>query len=357
MSVDNYRWRSILPGMGKKNYALLMKSMSTSQKIEANRDIVAFRLHCLDHFYTHGLKSFLSAFPKVGKSTVYDWKRKYERSGKREDSLIPKSTRPKNTRQMKTDSRLVEFITAFRNQEDYGFLGKEKLKPFVDAFALDLGIPTISTGVIGKIIKRKHLSKNTHAQKCKRVKKGRKSNQFTRIKHSPKIKQPGYIEVDGITINLNGKNHYFVSFIDVFTRFALVAKVNRLKANLVAQELNWFIQEYQAQTGIEVYTIQTDNGSEFLAEFHEYCQTHHLHHVFTYPHCPQTNGFVEKYNCTIQKEFLERSNELFINDISSFLPKLARYNAWYNEIRPHSALKNRTPITFIQNYFSEMCVT
>ena len=356
MAVTTLRYRSVLPNLGKRNYHLLMKTISTSQKLETNKDVVEFRLHCLKHFYQYGLKSFMSAFPKVGKSTIYDWKNIWEKSGKNPNSLIPKSTKPKRVRQMQTDLRLIEFIAAIRNSENYGFMGKDKIKPLLDAFANQLGIPSVSTGVIGKIIKRKRLSKNTHTAKCKH-KRGGKKNAYQRIKHSPKVKTPGYVEVDCVTINLNGKNHYFVCFIDVFTRFALAAHIAGLKSALVVKRLKWFTKEYYRQTQIRVHTIQTDNGSEFLDAFHQYCLSHSLHHIFTYPHHPQTNGYIERYNCTVQKEFLERSDELFTNNIDAFLPKLEHYNLWYNEIRPHSALKNRTPITFIKNYFSEMCVT
>jgi len=47
---------------------------------------------------------------RVGKLTLYDWKREYEQSEKKLLSLVPKKTRPKRVRQMTTDWRLVQFI-------------------------------------------------------------------------------------------------------------------------------------------------------------------------------------------------------------------------------------------------------
>jgi transposase InsO family protein len=356
MTVNTYRYRSVLPNMGKKNYHLLMKTISNSQKIEVNKDVVKFRLHCLNHFRHHGLTSFLSAFPQISRTTIYRWQAMYLQSKRNPASLIPKSTRPKRLRQMRVDYRLVGFIRSIRESENYGFMGKDKIKPLLDAYAKEIGITSVSTGVIGKIIKRKKLTKNTHALKCKKWKRG-KAGGIIRIKHSPKVKAPGYIEVDCVTINLNGRNYYFVCLIDVFTRFALASYLPSLKAKLVTEILKWFINQYYQQTEIKVHTIQTDNGSEFLADFHDYCLTHNLQHIFTYPHHPQTNGYIERYNCSVQKEFLERSDELYTGNIDAFLPKLDRYNTWYNEVRPHSALKNRTPIIFIKNYLSQMCVT
>jgi hypothetical protein len=148
-----------------------MKTLHTSQSLEANKDIVEFRLHCLNHLATHGIKSFLSAFPNVGKSTVYDWRRIFRQSRNNPASLIPKSTRPKRLRQMRVDHRLVEFIAKVRNSDCYGFMGKDKLKPLLDAYARDLGIPSISTGTIGKIIKKRRLNKMSHANQRKSPKK------------------------------------------------------------------------------------------------------------------------------------------------------------------------------------------
>ncbi len=357
MAATTLRYRSVLSNMGRRNYHMLMKTSLNSQKLETHKDIVEFRKQVLHHFKDYGIKSTLSTFSNISRSTIYDWKRKYQESKFNDIALIPKSTKPKQLRVMTTDIRLIEFIIAYRSSFNYGFLGKEKLKLFVDEYASSLGIKSISTGTIGKIIKRKHLDKNTHANSCKKVKRQKKFVGVNRIKHAPKINSPGYIEVDCVIICLNSQTHYFVCLIDIFTRFAHVVKVASLRSSLALQALTDFKVIYQEKTNFTIHSIQTDNGSEFLSVFHQYCLENKLKHIFTYPSSPRINGVVEKFNCTLQKEFLERSDELFAYDSSKFNLRLIAYLRWYNEIRPHSSLKNQNIITFIKNYQSNMYVT
>ena len=69
-----------------------------------------FRLHVLDHYYKYGYKSTCDAFD-LPKSTLFDWKRLFEISGKKTFSLVPKSIRPHYTRIITTDDyRSVEFF-------------------------------------------------------------------------------------------------------------------------------------------------------------------------------------------------------------------------------------------------------
>ena len=76
-------------------------------------------------------------------------------SGKKLLSLVPKKTRPKHVRQMTTDWRLIQFIREFREQ--YGNIGERKIKIFLDEYAAELGIKTVSSRTISKVIKRRNL--------------------------------------------------------------------------------------------------------------------------------------------------------------------------------------------------------
>lgn len=65
-------------------------------------------------------------------------------------------------------------------------------------------------------------------------------------------------------------------------------------------------------TAIGKIAVQTDNGSEFLGVFDQYCQTHDIPHFFTYPRSPRINGGIERFNRTIQEEFIDRTNSLYL---------------------------------------------
>lgn len=177
-------------------------------------DAAKFRLHVLDYYYRHGIKSTIHAF-NIPRTTIYGWNKVFEDSGKRISSLIPKSTRPINTRQMRLDLRLLEFIKAMR--KEYGRLGKLKLKPFLDEYARQLGIASYGTTQIGVIIKRRHYFFGSKVNK-----RSKKRRPLTpRLKYPPKETIPGYIEMDTISIWALGRKYYFVTAIDIVTKICL----------------------------------------------------------------------------------------------------------------------------------------
>ena len=134
--------------------------------------------------------------------------------------MVPESTRPKSVRKMKTDWRLVAFIKQMR--QEYGNVDKYIIKPFLDEYAISLGVDTISPSTIGKIIKRRRFTFETRT-------KARRKTKFAKLRtrKSPKVKEPGYIEIDTIEIRLLGKKYYFISMIDILTRYAQVELIKR----------------------------------------------------------------------------------------------------------------------------------
>jgi len=96
-----------------------------------------------------------------------------------------------------------------------------------------------------------------------------------------------------------------------------------------------------------IHTVQTDNGSEFLKTFHQYLDDQDIKHVFIYPNSPKLNGVVERFNRTIQEEFINRSDEIYYDEIK-FNHKLNKYLNWYNTKRPHSSLGYQSPMQFMQ---------
>lgn len=320
-------------------YDWLMKTLENSLKFGSS-DPAKFKLHCLEHYYQYGWKSACSAF-KIGKSTLYDWKKIYEDSDKTLVSLIPQKTRPKHFRSMQIDHRLVEFIKSFREQ--YGNIDRRKIKIFLDQYALELGINPISDRSIGKVIKRKQLYFNQPIRIKRRTKFSR-----GRTNKSPKVYQPGYVEIDSVVVYINYQRHNFICCIDVFTKFAHVKKVNTLSS----LQAKLALKEFQVKYGFKVHTVQTDNGSEFLAVFHQYLDQSQIKHVFIYPRSPRINGVVERFNRTIQEEFINRNDEIYF-DLESFQVKLTTYLNWYNTKRPHMTLNYLSPYQFMQTYIPE----
>lgn len=334
--------RNIEMFSGNSQYDWLMKTLENSLRFDKS-DPAKFRLHVLEHYYKYGWRPTVAAF-KVGKSTLYDWKREYERSDKKILSLVPKKTRPKRVRQMTTDWRLVQFIREFREQ--HGNIGEKKVKIFLDEYSREVGIATISSRTISKVIKRKNLYFDT-------PRKTKRKNKFSRgrTKKSPKVTQPGYVEVDSVVVYIDTIRHNFMCCIDIYTKFAHVRKVKTLSS----LQAKITFQEFEQLFPHTVHTVQTDNGSEFFKTFHTYLENKHIKHQFIYPKSPKINGVVERFNRTIQEEFINRNDEIYF-DLDEFQVKLTGYLEWYNNKRPHASLGYLSPMQFINNSFPKcMC--
>ena len=322
---------------GNSQYDWLMKTLENSLAFDKS-DPAKFRLHVLEHYYKYGWKPTVEAF-KVGKSTLYDWNKQYEGSGKALLSLVPKKTRPKRVRQMTTDWRLIQFIREFRQQ--YGNIGREKIKIFLDEYATELGIDSISHRTITKVIKRKNLYFDP-------PKKKKRKNKFSRdrTRKSPKATRPGYVEMDSVVVYIDTIRHNFMCCIDSYTKFAHVRKVKTLSS----LQAKLTFQEFQNKSPHPVHTVQTDNGSEFFKTFHAYLEDQEIKHQFIYPKSPKMNGVVERFNRTIQEEFINRNDEIYF-DLEAFQVKLSGYLNWYNYKRPHASLGYLSPMQFVQTNF------
>ncbi len=334
------RWGGVVP----ERYTCVMKSWNDRLLFDES-DIAQYRLRVLTFWKDHGRKATEEAFA-VKKSTLYLWRSKIKKSEGKLLSLVPHSTKPHKTRHMVVDSRLLEFIKQTR--KEYGCVGKETLTPLVTAYAVSLGITGYGTSKIGKIIKRNHFNFTGKKTKLKRRK-----ILGLRTKRSPKVFAPGYLEMDCVTVYMNGIKHYFVTGIDVYTRKAHATLVTTLSGITTTR----FLVDWQTTLGYKPHTVQTDNGSEFFGTFHRYLEEKGLTHVFTYPHSPKVNGFVERFNRTFQDQYVNQCDALWSDDSQRAHSKLNSYLNWYNTVRPHSSLAGLTPQQFTNQYFSNMYAT
>lgn len=87
--------------------------------------------------------------------------------------------------------------------------------------------------------------------------------------------------------------------------------------------------------GIRVRRVLTDNGAGYKRRFQEAASEHGVRHTRTKPFHPWTNGRVERFIGTIQRECLYA--HAFHSDDERALA-IALYLAYYNAERPHTRL-------------------
>ena len=309
-----------------------------------DRDEVATqRLKIIMLYDEHGEHATKQAFG-ADRKLVSRWKKRLTDSGGKLPSLIPASTKPITVRQSQTKAEIVEYIKSQR--EKHFRIGKDKLKVFVDRYCKGRGIPTISASTIGNVIKRnsfffQDMGKTYHDPSSKWAQNGRKKTKRLRVKHSPKPDHFGYIVSDSVERVTNGIKEYFISAIDAKMKFSLTLNYKRLTS---ANMLN-FYEKFKDVYPSTVRVWQSDNGSENLGVFDQQLQKEGIPHFFIYPRCPKIDTYIERYNRTLQDEFIDPNLDV-IHDKGVFWKRLNEYLIYYNTERPHHSLNLKSPLEY-----------
>jgi transposase InsO family protein len=303
------------------------------------------RLKILEFYAEHGEAQTLKFF-HVNRKAIHVWKQKLERSGHRLESLIPRSTRPKQVRRMITDPRIVAFLRELR--ENRPRLGKEKIKPLLDEYCLALGIPSLAVSTIGKVIHRHRLSfpkrgRVYHDPGSKQAQnQGKRHAPRNRVRYAPHPEELGHWQMDTLVRTLDGLRVYFYSAIDVKGKIAFSLPYSRLSSRNAKD----FLENLRAVYPLAIRDVQTDNGSEFQGELDDYLQSQKIPHLWTYPRCPRINGCVERYQRSLSEEFIE-VHEDSIREPRAFLQHLGEYLVFYNRRRIHEGIGKQTPMSYL----------
>jgi putative transposase len=88
-------------------------------------------------------------------------------------------------------------------------------------------------------------------------------------------------------------------------------------------------------------TIRCDNGPEFAGRvLDQWAFFNQVQLDFSRPARPTDNAFVESFNARVRQELLNAS---WFTSLADARARMAAWRKEYNEDRPHTALKNRTP--------------
>lgn len=143
---------------------------------------------------------------------------------------------------------------------------------------------------------------------------------------------------------------YIITFTDVYSRFSL-AWATTSHASLAAKEffdLTTFLFPFP------IKNVLTDNGYEFMKHFDNELRQLHLTHWHTYPKTPKMNAHCERFNRSIQEEYVDYHASELLNP-TKFNAGLMKYLLWFNTERPHWGLNLQTPIQFINTNFPKEC--
>jgi len=311
------------------------------------------RLKILLFWKEYGLRATSDAYG-AKRSTLYEWSKIYQGSDQKLESLNPRSQAPHHRRKRIIDCRIINEIKRLRF-EICPNMGKDKIKKDLDIFCKENNIQAISASTIGRIVKekkiyhhRQKISYNGTIKEAKRAKKLRKPKEFI-------AKEKGdLIEIDTIVKFVWGMKRYIITAVDVKTRYSFAWAYEKHDS----QSTRDFFKKLKTAFPYKIKAVQTDNGSEFHRFFLEYLEESNITHYWNYAGQPYRNGHIEKYNRTIQEEFIDW-NEILLDDINQFNHKLMDWLVWYNTKRYHWSLGLQSPIDCLlnTNQLSRMCWT
>lgn len=324
------------------NYGYTQTHMITKEAKE--------RMRILIFWNTHGLQATKDAFT-VSRSSLFAWQAVYRDSGRKLESLNPGSQIRKTQQRRNVDYRIIGEIKRLRFNVCPN-LGKDKVKRFLDEFCQEQGLKSISISTIGRVIKDKkifhHRIKVSYFGKVniiKKRKKLRKPKEFVSA-------IPGdLVEIDTVIRFIGKIRRYVITAVDVSSRYTFAWSYRRLDSTNAKD----FFKRLEIVFPFQIKHVQTDNGSEFCKYFTRYLKEQDTIHFWNYKGQPYKNGHIEKYNRTIQEEFID-GNEILLNDPNIFNPKLMDYLLWYNTKRPHWSLNLKSPVDsmIITNTLSRM---
>jgi len=176
-----------------------------------------------------------------------------------------------------------------------------------------------------------------------------------------KAYEPGYLHMDIKYLpQMADETHrrYLFVAIDRATRWVFVA----IKPDKTAASARSFLKALHKACPIKITKLLTDNGKEFTDrlfasrerepsgnhEFDKLCRELNIEHRLTKPRTPKTNGMVERFNGRIS-DVLKTHH---FNSSLDLQQTLLRYVTLYNHQFPQSALKSKTPVQSMKDWFS-----
>lgn len=352
-------WFSLTSVLPDLNYSL--KHTSNLRR----PDIVSSRLKALEFWEKHGLAAAMD-YAGVSRATFYNWRKALSDSRKldkrcgraRLKALDPKSTKPLKCKSANWPPMVVSFIeqTSLSHPE----LGKQKLYHLLRRYLEDLGQTEllVSESTVGRILKqlREHgrlsskdkLSYNARTNRLS-IRKKHSIKKLRRKDLGFKVKQPGdLVQIDGVEGHWLGKHYYIINAID----YASSKAVSCLLVNKSSAKTAEFLRDLSALMGFPIKAIQTDNGSEYTARFHEMADKLGIKHCFNYVKKPIYNGKIERFNRTIQEALSYSTDFLYdvVDDPERAQATIDSYLGFYNNDRPHASLNFRTPNEFLLQY-------
>jgi len=322
-----------------RHYKILPISVIKTSSL--SRDALK-RLLWFDWYFSHGKNAELTCRHfGISKSVFYRWKNRFSPGNLRTLEFDTKTRRPKKVREMTTPLWVRKRIYEIRLQD------LEKSKYEIQAELKDQEI-IVGQSAIQKVINRhKELLNINHKRKMRSHKK----RAIARIRASRELRDKdlgSLVQVDTKYFYVLGRKFYLFSAVDCKSRFGFVYCYKTI-SSLSGKD---FIKRVREYFPFKIQAINTDNGSEYLLEFHKEIESWDIPHFFTDPHCPKQNGRVERFHQTVEYEYFNYQDDL-LDNLKMINKKCMKFNDKYNTKRYHRAIGYKTPLQYVLEYLKK----
>jgi transposase InsO family protein len=162
-----------------------------------------------------------------------------------------------------------------------------------------------------------------------------------------KIEQFGFLwHIDAIIIWWYGTRRIIFTALEDKTKIAY-ARVYSTNTSVYSKD---FLKRLMYLVEGKVQIMHSDNGSEFAGDFEKACGELNIFQIYSRPHTPKDNPALERFNSTIQGEWLNLS-EVGLDEIKEANIDLTTWLIKYNSYRPHESLDYLTPLEYAQENF------
>ena len=299
------------------------------------------KLEWIIFYHTVGKESVKNTFSYFGitRKTLHKWLKRFNE--KNLLSLEEKSKAPIKKRAWEVTSKEEERIVYLR--KSHIKWGKKKIKKlYIKTYK-----ENISTWKIERVVRKWSLFPDKEKyRKYLKIKAKRKEKPL--IKNLEKKDSFGFLwHIDTIIIWWYGVRRVIFTAIEDTTKIAF-ARVYKTNSSNFSKD---FLLRLVYLVDGNVNYIHSDNGSEFEGSFSEACRDLALSQIYSRPHTPKDNPALERFNWTVQDEWLSLS-EIGLDDIGAANKDLTTWLIEYNNLRPHETLDYLTPLEYAQeNYF------
>lgn len=228
-------------------------------------------------------------------------------------------------------------------------LGKDKLKTLLDKRCYQAGQPALSVSTIGRLVTKLQVRGElpTRQQLTLSAKTGKLMDKRTHRTNLKKARRGSFrpqslgdlVQVDCVIKIIAGLRRYVISAIDYRSQFAFSYGYKTLSSASATD----FLVKLRQVAPFDVIRVQTDNGAEFHKHFHAAIEQLTITHFWSYPRSPKMNAKIERYNRTVQEEFVDWYQPELTEDLADCNSQLMDWLIWYNAERPHWSLRLTAP--------------